>query len=98
MRGVDVMVLAVGNEKERVSYCKRLCKAASRCGVRSIVCISHVGAGASSHETLQHYASIEDEVISTDCQWTLLRYLNFITLHFAISFKPDRLSLHFSPF
>ncbi|KAI9487916.1 hypothetical protein BDB00DRAFT_947798 [Zychaea mexicana] len=72
-QGVDHMILAIGNEADRVACCERLCQAASRSGVKSIVCISHVGAVSSDHETLGHYASIEDEVITSECQWTILR-------------------------
>ncbi|KAI7863877.1 hypothetical protein BDF14DRAFT_1733201 [Spinellus fusiger] len=73
LRGVDHIILAVGNEKERVTYAKHLCQMAAQSGVKSIVCISHVGAVSGDHETLQHYALIEEQVINTDLQWTILR-------------------------
>lgn len=72
-RGADYLVMAVGNEDKRVQYCKRLCQVAVQSGVRSIICISHVGAVSHTHTTLRHFADIEDEVVGLDCQWVVLR-------------------------
>ncbi|KAI7849757.1 hypothetical protein BDC45DRAFT_488909 [Circinella umbellata] len=72
-QGVDHMILAIGNESNRVAYCEHLCQVASRSGVKSIICISHAGAVSTDHEMLAHYSLIEDEVITSACQWTILR-------------------------
>ncbi|KAI9319329.1 hypothetical protein BX666DRAFT_1925132 [Dichotomocladium elegans] len=72
-RGVDHMILAIGNEEHRVSICEKLCRVASRSGVKSIICISHVGAVSTEHTFLQQYAAIEDQVINANCEWTILR-------------------------
>ncbi|KAL0080093.1 hypothetical protein J3Q64DRAFT_1752650 [Phycomyces blakesleeanus] len=73
MRGVDHIILAVGNEKDRVANAKHLCQIAAQSGVKSIICISHVGAVSGVHESLQHYALIEEEVINSELQWTIIR-------------------------
>ncbi|KAF7729237.1 hypothetical protein EC973_004767 [Apophysomyces ossiformis] len=73
MRGVDQLILAVGHEKDRVLYAEHLCDMAAKSGIQSIICISHVGAVSDSHESLQQYALIEDFVINSDLQWTILR-------------------------
>lgn len=73
LRGVDHLVLAIGNEANRTDYAKHICSAASYSGVKSIICISHVGAVSSSHASLQEYHEIEQEVIRSSCQYTILR-------------------------
>ncbi|ORY99922.1 hypothetical protein BCR43DRAFT_521127 [Syncephalastrum racemosum] len=84
MRGIKCMILAVGNEPDRVRYCEHLIDVANRSGVENIICISHVGAVSSTHEALRHFAFIEEKVISSEhCQWTILRP-DFIYQHFLL--------------
>ncbi|CAO3651461.1 hypothetical protein BJ944DRAFT_271058 [Cunninghamella echinulata] len=73
MRGVDYMILAVGHDNNRVQISKHLCQMAVQSGVKSIILLSHVGAVSHLHESLKQYAEIEEAVINTDCQWTILR-------------------------
>ncbi|KAG0746712.1 hypothetical protein G6F57_007732 [Rhizopus arrhizus] len=83
LRGVDHLVLAIGNEANRTDYAKHICSAASYSGVKSIICISHVGAVSSSHASLQEYHEIEQEVIRSSCQYTILR-LDFVQQYFHL--------------
>jgi hypothetical protein len=78
LRGVDHVVLAIGNEKDRVMYAKRICSIAYKSAVQSIVCISHVGAVSTIHQSLQEYTQIEEEVMNSNCNWTILRYKTFL--------------------
>lgn len=73
LRGVDHVVLVIGNEANRVKHAKNICEAASRSGVKSIICVSHVGAVSRNHSSLQDYFQIEQEVIQLPCQYTILR-------------------------
>lgn len=75
LRGVDHLVLAIGNESHRVENSKRICAMAASSGVKSIVCISHVGAISEEHSSLQDFSQIEQEVMQTACQYTILRYI-----------------------
>jgi uncharacterized protein YbjT (DUF2867 family) len=74
LRGVDHLILAVGNEAHRVENAKRICTMAATSGVKSIICMSHVGAVSKAHSSLQDFYQIEQEVIQTACQYTILRY------------------------
>lgn len=74
MRGIDHVILAVGNEDDRVAIAENICKVADRSGVKSILCVSQVGATATEYPHLQHFASIEDHVVNTThCDWVILR-------------------------
>ena len=73
-RGIDHVILAVGNEHDRVAIAENICKVADRSGVKSIVCVSQVGATATEYPHLRHFASIEDNVVNTtNCDWVILR-------------------------
>jgi uncharacterized protein YbjT (DUF2867 family) len=74
LRGVDHLVLAIGNESHRVENAKRICAMAASSGVKTIICVSHVGAVSQSHSSLQDFNQIEQEVMRTSCQYTILRY------------------------
>ncbi|CAO3589317.1 unnamed protein product [Absidia cylindrospora] len=74
MRNVDHMVLVIGNQVERVTYARNLCRVALRSGVKSIVLISNVGSLCPSlNSPLNDYALVEDEICNMDCAWTILR-------------------------
>lgn len=75
LRGVDQIILVVGNEANRVDNAKHICHAAAQSGVTSIVCVSHVGSVSMSHPSLQEYNLIEQEVINSACQYTIVRYV-----------------------
>ncbi|KAI9281938.1 hypothetical protein BY458DRAFT_429398 [Sporodiniella umbellata] len=83
LRGVDHIVLAVGNEPSRVDHAKRLCTVASYSGVKSIVCISHIGAVSRFHASLQEYHEIEQDVMQSLCPYTILR-LDFVHQYFHL--------------
>lgn len=74
LRGVDQVILVVGNEVNRVDNAKHICHVAAQSGVSSIICVSHVGSVSKSHQSLQEYNQIEQEVINSACQYTILRY------------------------
>lgn len=75
-RGIDHVIMAVGNEHDRVAIAENICKVANRSGVKSIVCVSQVGATATEYPHLRHFASIEDFVVNTgNCDWVILRYV-----------------------
>lgn len=73
LRGVDHVVLVIGNETDRVKHAKNICEAASRSGVKGVICVSHIGAVSRNHSSLQDYFQIEQEVIQLPCQYTILR-------------------------
>ncbi|KAI8391795.1 uncharacterized protein BYT42DRAFT_543288 [Radiomyces spectabilis] len=73
MRGVDHMILTLGNEFDRLEHAKYVCQTAIQSGVKSIIFVSHVGAVSHAHPSLQHYAEIEDQVVNSDCDWIILR-------------------------
>ncbi|KAI8074965.1 hypothetical protein BC940DRAFT_314661 [Gongronella butleri] len=73
MRGIDHLIMAVGYEDDRVEMAKYLCQMAEQSGVRSIILISHVGAVSQAHASLKQYGDIEELVMNTSCQWTILR-------------------------
>ncbi|ORX55160.1 NAD(P)-binding protein [Hesseltinella vesiculosa] len=83
MRGVDHLILAVGYEDDRVAMAKYLCQTAVQSGVQSIILISHVGAVSQTHSALKHYGEIEELVMNTSCQWTILRP-DWIHQHFHL--------------
>ncbi|KAI9016289.1 hypothetical protein CLU79DRAFT_706980 [Phycomyces nitens] len=83
MRNIDCLLLAVGNEPDRVENCKKLCQSAVKSGAKSIVLISHIGALSLTHEGLCDYGLIEEEVFNVSCQWTILR-LDWITQYFHL--------------
>ncbi|CAO3593911.1 unnamed protein product [Absidia cylindrospora] len=73
LRGVDHIILAIGHDHNRVDMAKRLIQMAVQSGIQSIIVISHVGAVSPYHDSLKQYAEIEQLVIDTECQWTILR-------------------------
>lgn len=73
LRGIDQLILAIGNENERVENARHICQMAAQSGVTSIICISHVGAISNSHNSLQEFNEIEQQVINSNCQYTILR-------------------------
>lgn len=75
LRGVDHIVLAIGNENKRVEHAKHICTVAAQSGVTSIICISHVGAVSQHHPSLQDFHQIEQQVMQSTCQYTILRYM-----------------------
>lgn len=74
-RGVDHIVLAIGNENDRVENAKRICAMAAHSGVTNIICVSHIGAVSRFHASLQDYHTIEEHAMQSGCQYTILRYL-----------------------
>lgn len=74
LRGVDHIVLAIGNEPNRVENAKHICTVAAHSGVTNIVCVSHIGAVSRVHPSLQEFNTIEEQVIDSNCQYTILRY------------------------
>lgn len=78
LRGVDHIVLAIGSEGDRVENAKHICTVAAHSGVSSIICVSSIGAVSRIHPALQDYGIIEEQVMHSTCQYTILRYL----LHF----------------
>lgn len=88
LRGIDHIILVVGSEPNRVENAKRICRVAAHSGVSNIVCISHIGAVSRTHSSLQDYHIIEEQVIHSHCQYTILRYnthfLCFISTHISI--------------
>ncbi|KAI8972290.1 hypothetical protein BDB01DRAFT_854690 [Pilobolus umbonatus] len=77
MRSVEHLVLAIGYENNRVEYCKNICEMAVKANVKSIICLSHVGAGSARHDALQDYMQIEMEVMKINCQKIIFR-LDFL--------------------
>ncbi|KAI8094829.1 uncharacterized protein B0P05DRAFT_523574 [Gilbertella persicaria] len=82
MRGVDHVILAIGNELNRVDHAKSICAVAAQSGVSSIICISHVGA-SSKYASLQDYGQIESAVLHSGCPHTILR-LDFVQQYFHL--------------
>ncbi|KAI9281649.1 hypothetical protein BY458DRAFT_499277 [Sporodiniella umbellata] len=95
-RGVDHVVLAIGNEESRAKYARHICSVASRSGVKSIICLSNIGAVSRAHASLQEYHEIEQEVMVSSCAYTILR-LDFLQQYFHLwasdSEKSKRLML-----
>ncbi|KAI8328502.1 hypothetical protein BC941DRAFT_444804 [Chlamydoabsidia padenii] len=84
MRKVSHLVLVVGNQVNRVTHARNLCRVASRSGVNSIILLSHVGALCPNlTSSLMDYALVEDEIYNTDCAWTILR-LDWIQQYFHL--------------
>ncbi|KAG2232699.1 hypothetical protein BDF21DRAFT_386334 [Thamnidium elegans] len=77
LRGVDHIILAIGNEPNRVENAKHICTVAAHSGVTNIVCVSHIGAVSRVHASLQEFNTIEEQVIDSNCQYTILR-LDFV--------------------
>lgn len=74
LRGVDHIVLAIGNETDRVENAKRICAMAAHSGVTNIICVSQIGAVSRFHRSLQDYHVIEEQVIESGSSYTILRY------------------------
>ncbi|KAI8991781.1 hypothetical protein BDF20DRAFT_846341 [Mycotypha africana] len=83
LRGVDTIILCNSNEEDRLQNAQHICNAAAHSGTMNIVYISHVGASSSDHSALQEYNKIEQEVIQTNCPYTILR-LEFIQQYFHL--------------
>ncbi|EPB92363.1 hypothetical protein HMPREF1544_00661 [Mucor circinelloides 1006PhL] len=83
LRGVDHIVLAIGNENKRVEHAKHICTVAAQSGITSIICISHVGAASQLHPSLQDFHQIEQQVMQSTCQYTILR-LDFVQQYFHL--------------
>ncbi|KAI8885847.1 NAD(P)-binding protein [Backusella circina FSU 941] len=80
--GVHHLVLATGNDKDRVTNTENLVKIAAALKVKNTICISHVGAVSTKHESLQDYTEIETVVMDyVHHHWTILR-LDFIQQYF----------------
>lgn len=75
LRGVDHIILAIGSESDRVENAKRICMIAAHSGVTNIVCVSHIGAVSRIHPSLQDFNIIEEQVMHSHCQYTILRYI-----------------------
>ncbi|OBZ85033.1 NAD(P)H azoreductase [Choanephora cucurbitarum] len=82
-RGVEYLILAIGNEDNRVSNAKSICNVAAHSGVKNIICISHVGAVSKAHASLQDYDQIEQYVMESGCSYTILR-LDFVQQYFHL--------------
>ncbi|KAI9320960.1 hypothetical protein BX666DRAFT_1912964 [Dichotomocladium elegans] len=83
MQGVDTVVMAIGDERNRVDYYRQLCLAAARHRIKSMICVSHAGAIG----PLDDFAAVEDHVIAIaadgNYQWTILRP-DWILQHFFL--------------
>ncbi|KAG0738983.1 hypothetical protein G6F57_001638 [Rhizopus arrhizus] len=77
------IILAVGNEPDRVKNAKYVCKVASRSGAQSIILLSHIGAVSRIHPSLQEYHRIEQAVIKSAVPYTILR-LDFVQQYFHL--------------
>lgn len=78
LRGVDHIILAIGNEVDRVENAKHICTVAAHSGVANILCVSSIGAVSRIHPALKDYSLIEEQVMHSQCQYTILRYLKFM--------------------
>ncbi|CAO3652742.1 unnamed protein product [Mucor hiemalis] len=83
LRGVDHIVLAIGSEGDRVENAKHICTVAAHSGVSSIICVSSIGAVSRIHPALQDYGIIEEQVMHSTCQYTILR-LDFLQQYFHL--------------
>jgi uncharacterized protein YbjT (DUF2867 family) len=74
MSGVNHLVLATGNDKNRVANTETLVKLATSYKVKNTICISHVGAVSMQHDSLNDYSEIETIVMDySHHYWTILR-------------------------
>ncbi|KAI9480410.1 MAG: hypothetical protein EXX96DRAFT_562487 [Benjaminiella poitrasii] len=77
MRNVDQLILTLPHHAtNRLEHCKQVCDVAVRSGVRSILFLSHVGAGSRHHPTLHDYGLMEEYIVTTlpdDVHWTIVR-------------------------
>ncbi|KAI7906363.1 uncharacterized protein BX663DRAFT_496152 [Cokeromyces recurvatus] len=85
LRGVDHIILAIGSDPDRVKHAAMICNLAAHSGVSSIICISHIGCTASSQRylSLQEFSEIEQIVMNSSCQYTILR-LDFVQQYFHL--------------
>ncbi|KAI7892351.1 uncharacterized protein EV154DRAFT_504883, partial [Mucor mucedo] len=93
LRGIDHIILAIGSEPDRVENAKRICRVAAHSGVSNIVCVSHIGAVSRMHPSLQDYHIIEEQVMHSHCQYTILRYTCHFT--FVITRTKQTMLAHF---
>ncbi|KAI8337360.1 hypothetical protein EDC96DRAFT_450319 [Choanephora cucurbitarum] len=89
-RNVEQMILIVNGHKDRVQHCQHLCQAAIRCGVRSIVLLSHIGASSEQHIALHDYGCVETYLVQQQqinrqysFQWTIIR-LDWVQQYFHL--------------
>ncbi|KAI9473472.1 MAG: hypothetical protein EXX96DRAFT_578149 [Benjaminiella poitrasii] len=85
MRGVDHIVLTIDSSVDRVERARMICNLAAHSEVSSIVCISHIGSTSHNkqYESLQEFNEIEQIVINSPCQCTILR-LDFVQQYFHL--------------
>ncbi|KAK4516837.1 uncharacterized protein ATC70_000162 [Mucor velutinosus] len=88
MRNIDQVILIMSNHTDRVAHCRRICNAASKSGVQSIIFLSHQGAQSEQHQALYDYGLVENHLVSKqqqqqDMNWVILR-LEFIQQYFHL--------------
>ncbi|KAI8876047.1 hypothetical protein K501DRAFT_262806 [Backusella circina FSU 941] len=96
MRNIDLMILILPKNENRVKECLSLCDTAIRSGVKSILFLSTIGASCTDYDTFSDYQKIESKLLEVNIAWSILR-LDWIQQHFhlwATQIEEVR-SLHF---
>jgi hypothetical protein len=73
MRNIDLMILTLPFNKNRVEECLYLCDAAVRSGVKSILFLSTIGASCTDYSTFSDYQQVESKILELNIPWSVLR-------------------------